>query len=71
MIDARMVEVPVQRFGKEEREKIDAGGKPKWKPSKRRQKDTEAKWTRKGSKSLRVSEFWCVGPALKWGQRDD
>lgn len=52
MIDASIVEVPVQRLGKEERERIDAGGKPRWKPAKRRQKDTEAKWTKKGSKSF-------------------
>lgn len=27
-------------------------GRPRWKPAKRRQKDLDAKWTRKGSKSL-------------------
>ncbi len=52
MIDASVVEVPVRRLKKEERETIDGGGRPRWKPSKRRQKDLDAQWTRKGSKSF-------------------
>ena len=52
VIDASVVEVPVQRLSKEERERIDKGGRPRWKAAKRRQKDLDAKWTRKGSKLL-------------------
>lgn len=39
-------------FGEGGAEEVDAGEKPRWKPSKRHQKDTEARLTRKGSKSF-------------------
>jgi len=54
MIDASIVPVPKQRNTREENATIKAGETPKaWedKPAKRRQKDTEARWTKKHSKS--------------------
>lgn len=54
MIDASIVPVPKQRNTREDNATIKAGGTPKdWddKPAKRRQKDTDARWTKKHGKS--------------------
>lgn len=54
MIDASIVPVPKQRNTREENATIKAGETPKdWddKPAKRRQKDTDARWTKKHGKS--------------------
>ena len=54
MIDASIVPVPKQRNGRDENAAIKAGETPKgWddKPAKRRQKDTDARWTKKHGKS--------------------
>lgn len=50
MVDATIVEVPVQRMTKEEREQLKQGEVPKeWSASveRRRHKDTDARWTKK------------------------
>ena len=54
MIDASIVPVPKQRNGRDENAAIKAGETPKgWddKPAKRRQNDTDARWTKKHGKS--------------------
>lgn len=54
LIDASFVEVPKQRNSREENEKLKNGETPpEWEenPSKDRQKDKEAKWTKKNGKS--------------------
>ena len=52
LIDASVVKVPTQRLNREEKKEIESGRKPKWKAPKRRQKDLDAKWTKKGAKWL-------------------
>lgn len=48
MVDAAIVEVPRQRNSRDENEKIKNGEKiDGWKDEKRRQKDTDARWTKK------------------------
>ena len=50
MVDARIVEVPKQRNSREENQQIKQGTPPEdWEknPAKRRQKDTDARWTKK------------------------
>ena len=48
IIDASIVEVPRQRNTRDENEKIKKGEKIEgWKDAKRRQKDTDARWTKK------------------------
>ena len=51
MIDGSLVSVPVQRLTREERERVDSGGDPGWKPAERSQRDVDARWTKKGSKA--------------------
>lgn len=52
IIDASLVSAPRQRNTKEENERIKKGEAPgEWKPAKRRQKDTEARWTKKNGRS--------------------
>ena len=52
IIDASIVKAPVQRNSREENELIKAGEEPEgWSEAKRRQKDVEARWTKKNSKS--------------------
>ena len=52
MIDASIVPAPKQSIGKEEKEIVREGAMPiEWKPAKRRQKDIEARWTKKHNKS--------------------
>jgi IS5 family transposase len=53
MVDATIVNVPVQHNGKEENEQIKSGETPEeWSDSKRRQKDTAARFTKKRNKSF-------------------
>ena len=54
IIDASIVAVPIQRNGRDENEQIKRGETPDvWddKPAERRQKDTDARWTKKHGKS--------------------
>jgi IS5 family transposase len=55
IIDAAIVEVPIQRNAKEENERIKQGEseqvKAEWHPAKVKQKDTDARWTKKHGKS--------------------
>lgn len=52
MIDASIVPAPKQSISKEEKEIVREGATPiKWKPAKRRQKDIEARRTKKHNKS--------------------
>jgi IS5 family transposase len=53
LIDATIVEVPIQHNTKEERKQIESGEKPvEWNKSKTSQKDTDARWTKKNAKSF-------------------
>jgi transposase, IS5 family len=53
IVDASFVEVPKQRNTKEENAKIKEGETPEgWKENKKRQKDTEARWTVKNGKKF-------------------
>lgn len=55
MIDATIVEVPIQRNTREENKEVKAGKTPEaWekKPAKNRQKDIDARWTKKRGKSF-------------------
>src|SRR5512133_3785264 len=52
MIDASIVQAPRQSLSKEEKAIVSEGAMPAdWKPAKRRQKDMDARWTRKHGKS--------------------
>lgn len=52
IVDASIVSVPKQRNSRDENNKIKKGDVPKdWKHAKRRQKDIDARWTKKNGKS--------------------
>jgi len=52
IIDATLVPAPKQHLNKEEKELVGQGAMPAdWSPAKRRQKDTDATWTKKHGKS--------------------
>ncbi len=52
MIDASIVQVPKQSLNKDEKELVSQETMPiEWKPAKRRQKDMDARWTKKHGKS--------------------
>ena len=52
IVDASIVSAPKQRNGREENAQIKAGKPPEdWSENKRRQKDVEARWTKKHGKS--------------------
>ena len=52
IVDASIIKAPVQRNSRKENEQIKAGGQPEgWSEAKRRQKDVDARWTKKNSKS--------------------
>jgi IS5 family transposase len=52
MIDASIVQAPKQSLSKEEKAVVIEGAMPaQWKPAKRRQKDLDARWTKKHGKS--------------------
>jgi IS5 family transposase len=49
LVDASFIEVPKQRNKRDENAQIKEGNIPSdWKPNKRRQKDVDARWTKKG-----------------------
>jgi transposase, IS5 family len=53
LIDAAIVEVPVQRNSREENEKLKEGTVPEdWSENKLKQKDIDAKWTRKNNQNF-------------------
>lgn len=52
IVDATLIPVPIQRNSKEDNETIKEGKTPKdWKKNKERQKDTDARWTKKNGKN--------------------
>jgi len=52
IVDASIIPVPIQRNTREENQQIKAGDVPSdWSANKKRQKDTEARWTKKHGKS--------------------
>lgn len=52
IIDATLVPAPKQHNSRDEKELIEQGAMPaSWRPAKRRQKDTDATWTKKHGKS--------------------
>ena len=52
IIDATIVSAPRQRNSRDDNDTIKAGGTPRdWKPAKKRQKDREARWTKKHGRS--------------------
>jgi len=52
IVDASIVKVPIQRNSKDENKKIKSGKKPSdWSANKTRQKDLDARWTKKNNKS--------------------
>lgn len=52
MIDATLVPAPKQKMSRKEKEIIDQNATPSdWEPAQRRQKDTDATWTRKHGKN--------------------
>lgn len=53
LIDATIVEVPIQRNSREENEKLKGGTVPEdWSKNKMKQKDVDAKWTRKNHQNF-------------------
>lgn len=53
IVDASIVRVPVQHNSREENREIKVGQQPEgWSENKQRQKDTEARWTKKNGKSF-------------------
>ena len=58
IVDATLVPAPRQHFGGGEKEILKQGAVPvEWKPAKRRQKDTDASWTKKHGKSSHGYKF--------------
>ena len=52
IVDASIISAPKQRNSRDENQKIKQSKTPEdWKPAKKRQKDTEARWTKKNGKS--------------------
>jgi IS5 family transposase len=53
IVDATIVRVPVQRNSRDENKRIKEGDvPPDWDANKRRQKDTDARWTKKNGKNF-------------------
>lgn len=53
IIDASIVKIPVQRNSRDENKQIKNGQQPDgWSENKKRQKDTDARWTRKNGKNF-------------------
>ena len=53
IVDASIVKVPVQRNSRDENKQIKNGEQPEgWNENKMRQKDTDARWTRKNNKNF-------------------
>jgi len=70
MVDASIVPVPKQRNTREENEAVKRGETPaEWeqKPAKNRQKDKDARWTKKHGKSFFGYKNLATGKALERG----
>lgn len=53
IVDASIVKIPIQRNTRDENKQIKNGDQPEgWSESKQRQKDTDARWTRKNNKDF-------------------
>jgi IS5 family transposase len=52
IVDASIVNVPRQRNSREENAEIKEGNVPDWSTNKRRQKDVDARWTKKNGKTF-------------------
>ena len=53
IVDASIVKIPIQRNTRDENKQIKNGEQPEgWSENKQRQKDTDARWTRKNNKSF-------------------
>lgn len=52
IVDASIVNVPKQRNSREDNSKIKDGDIPEWPESKKRQKDIDARWTKKNGKTF-------------------
>ena len=52
IVDASIVNVPRQRNSREENAEIKEGNVPDWSVNKRRQKDVDARWTKKNGKTF-------------------
>lgn len=53
LVDASIVEVPIQRNSREENQELKEGNVPEeWKENKIRQKDTDARWTKKNAQNF-------------------
>ncbi len=53
IVDASIVKVPIQRNSRDENKQIKNGEQPEgWSKNKKRQKDTNARWTKKNNKSF-------------------
>jgi transposase, IS5 family len=53
LVDASIVEVPIQRNSREENKELKEGNIPEgWDENKRRQKDSDAKWTKKNAQNF-------------------
>lgn len=60
IIDATIVRVPVQRNSRDENKRLKEGEVPEdWGTNKRRQKDTDARWTQKHGKNFLVTRTMC------------
>ena len=73
IVDASFKEMPVQRNSKEENARIKNGEKmEEWSEDKRRQKDTDARWTKK-TRGVILAITWrekpakCSTTACYWG----
>jgi IS5 family transposase len=71
MIDASIVEAPRQSLSKEEKAIVSEGAMPAdWKPAKRRQKDRDARWTKKHGKSYFGYKVFATPTSLQAGAQD-
>ena len=71
IIDARIVEVPKQRNTRDENKQIKSGKAPEqWSKNKSRQKDTQARWTKKNNKNFYgYKNHICVDKKYKFIRR--
>jgi IS5 family transposase len=52
IVDASIVNVPKQRNSRDENHQIKNGDRPEWPENKKRQKDVDARWTKKNGKTF-------------------
>ncbi|MBU1455760.1 MAG: transposase [Proteobacteria bacterium] len=66
IVDASIIKVPIQRNTRDENKQIKNGEQPEgWNENKQRQKDTDARWTRKNNKNFFGYKNHIVLTALK------